>query len=61
VFTAAGVRIFKTPVRAPGANAIAEHFVGSIRRQSLSSKPYEQGGEVDHPLVGRGGLVVAGA
>ena len=35
VFTAMDIRIIRTPVQAPRANAIAERFVGSIRRELL--------------------------
>ncbi len=35
VLTAAGMRIIRTPVRAPRANAIAERWIASVRRECL--------------------------
>jgi putative transposase len=35
VFTSSGIRIIKTPPRSPRANAYAERFVGTLRRECL--------------------------
>jgi transposase InsO family protein len=35
VFASEGIRILRTPMRAPRANAIAERWIGTVRRELL--------------------------
>ena len=35
MFTGADISIIRTPMRAPRANAIAERFIGTLRRECL--------------------------
>jgi putative transposase len=37
VFAGADIQIIRTPIRAPRANAIAERFIGTLRRECLVS------------------------
>jgi putative transposase len=39
VFAGADIRIIHTPARAPRANAIAERFIGTLRRECLDHLP----------------------
>jgi putative transposase len=37
VFASADIRIIRTPVRAPRANAVVERFIGTLRRDALTT------------------------
>jgi putative transposase len=40
IFSSEGIRILRTPVRAPRANAVAERWIGTIRRCSTGCWPW---------------------
>jgi putative transposase len=46
IFLTEGLRIVRTPIKAPKANALAERFVGTLRRECLDRIP----------ILGRGHL-----
>jgi hypothetical protein len=39
VFGGADIRIVRTPIRAPRANAIAERSIGTLHPNALTAKP----------------------
>jgi putative transposase len=50
VFASEGIQVVKTPVRAPKANAIAERFVGTARRECLDWLLILNGRHLEHAL-----------
>ena len=70
VFTGADIRIIRTPIRAPQANAIADRFIGTLRRECLDHllitgprhlyivlREYVQHFNTHRPSLGVGGLL----
>jgi len=50
LFNDAGIRIVKTPVQAPNANAFAESWIGSLKRECLDHFVCFSRGHLDHIL-----------
>jgi hypothetical protein len=50
VFTGEGIRIVRTPFRAPNANAHVERWVGSVRRECLDRLPIVGRRQLEHVL-----------
>ena len=70
VFTSVDIRIIRSPVRAPQANAIAERFIGTLRRECLDHllitgprhldavlREFTQHYNAHRPSLGVGGLL----
>lgn len=51
VFTSEGIRILRTPVRAPRANAIAERWIGTVRRELLDRMLIVNRRHLEHALA----------
>jgi putative transposase len=50
IFACEGIRIVRTPVQAPNANAHVERWVGSVRRECLDRLPIIGRRQLDHVL-----------
>jgi transposase InsO family protein len=50
VFRTEGLRVVKTPVRAPRANAFAERWVGTVRRECLDHVLIFRQASLEHVL-----------
>ena len=51
VFASEGIRILRTPVRAPRANAIAERWIGTVRRELLDRMLIVNRRHLEHALA----------
>jgi putative transposase len=51
VFASEGIRILRTPVRAPRANAIAERWVGTVRRELIDRMLIVNRRHLEHVLA----------